>query len=57
MTKERAIELIRGRMEKYKHDHENRIGYTGDCDEWFEGVQRGLKDALEIVGMIDNNNR
>ena len=56
MTKERAMELIRERMQKYEHDHKNHIGYTGNCDDWFAGIQQGLKDALEIVGMIDGNN-
>lgn len=56
MTKERAMELIRDRMQKYEHDHKNHIGYTGNCDDWFAGIQQGLKDALEIVGMIDGNN-
>jgi len=56
MTKEECMNLIRKRIKKCESDCNNHVGYTGNCNDWFAGVSRGLKDALELVGMIDSNN-
>ena len=62
MTREECMSIIRKRIVKYENDRikdnerTNQSGYVSN-DSWYEGVKRGLKDALEIVGMIDKPNK
>ena len=57
MTKEECVALIKKRMSEYETDRAEKRGYTGNCDSWFDGIQRGLQDALEIMGMLDKDNK
>ena len=52
MTKEQVMNLLNKRIENAE---ENRKRYT-NCDEYYYGVIEGLKQAKEIVGMLDNEN-
>lgn len=62
MTKEECMSIIKTRIIKYENDRINnnertkQNGYVSN-DSWYEGVKRGLQDALEIVGMIDKPNK
>lgn len=62
MTREECMSIIRKRIIKYENDRiednerTNQSGYVNN-DSWYEGVKRGLQDALEIVGMIDKPNK
>lgn len=52
MTKEQVMNLLNKKIENAE---ENRKRYT-NCDEYYYGVIEGLKQAKEIVGMLDNEN-
>lgn len=61
MTKEECMKLIRSRIEKYENEaiserlRDERNYYVNQLDTWYSGLKRGLLEALEVVGMIDNN--
>lgn len=52
MTKDGVMNLLNKRIEIAE---ENRKRYT-NCDEYYYGVIEGLRQAKEIVGMLDNEN-
>ena len=62
MTKEECMKLIREKISKCEEEkikdsvRTHCRGYVSN-DSWYEGVKRGLQDALEIVGMIDKPNK
>ena len=63
MTKEECMTLIRKRISECETDRvkdnertATNKGYVSN-DSWYEGIKRGLQDALEIVGMIDKPNK
>lgn len=55
MTKNEAKALIRQKMKdaemNYKLSLEQRR--FEECS-WYSGIQRGLQDALQVIGMLDN---
>ena len=62
MTKEECMTLIRKKISKCEEEKTKdsiRTSYRGyiSNDSWYEGIKRGLQDALEIVGMIDKPNK
>jgi hypothetical protein len=62
MTKEECMELIRKRISKCEKEkmedfiRTNHSGFVSNTS-WYEGIKRGLQDALEIIGMIDKPNK
>ena len=55
MTKNEAIALIRQRMKDAKKNYDTALA-DSRFDEccWHGGVQRGLQDALQVIGMLGN---
>lgn len=55
MTKNEAVALIRQRMKDAKKNYDIALAYSR-FDEclFYNGVQRGLQDALQVIGMLDN---
>ena len=59
MTKNEAKALIRQKMKDAEKNYEIALANKryDDCS-WYHGVQRGLQDALQVIGMVDiENNR
>lgn len=65
MTKEECMELIRKRISKCEKEkmkemedfiRTKRSEFESNTS-WYEGIKRGLQDALEIIGMIDKPNK
>lgn len=52
MTKEQVMNLLNKKIENAE---ENRKRYN-NCDEYYYGVIEGLKQAKEVVGMLDKEN-
>lgn len=55
MTKNEAVALIRQRMKDAKKDYDIAIAnrrFDESC--WYVGIQKGLQDALQVIGMLDN---
>lgn len=50
MTKEKCIGLIKDRI---KQCDEDNLKWPGS-ESWYEGKKRGLLDALELIGMVNN---
>lgn len=44
------MELIKKRIKKCDEDN---LKWPGN-DSWYEGKKRGLLDALELIGMVNN---
>ena len=53
MTKDDIIVLINKRID----DAETQSKIFVGNDSYFAGIQEGLRQAREIVGMIDKNNK
>ena len=55
MTKNEAVALIRQKMKDAKKNYEIAL-VKREFDEcsWYNGIQRGLQDALQVIGMLDN---
>lgn len=55
MTKNEAIALIRQRMKDAKKNYDIALA-NRRFDEccWYNGIQRGLQDALQVIGMLGN---
>ena len=55
MTKNEATALIRQKMKDAEKNYEIALVKRkfNDCT-WYDGVQRGLQDALQVIGMLDN---
>ena len=55
MTKNEAAALIRQKMKDAKENYEIALEKRkfDECS-WYDGVQRGLQDALQVIGMLDN---
>ena len=55
MTKNEAAALIRQKMKDAEKNYEIALVERkfNDCT-WYDGIQRGLQDALQVIGMLDN---
>ena len=53
MTKDEIMALINKRIEDAKHEAKIFVGN----DSYFAGIQEGLRQAIEIVGMLDKKNK
>jgi hypothetical protein len=55
MTKNEIVALIRQKMKDAKLNCEIALAKR-EFDEysWYDGIQRGLQDALQVIGMLDN---
>lgn len=55
MTKNEAVALIRQKMKNAEKNYEIAL-VKREFDEcsWYNGIQRGLQDALQVIGMLDN---
>lgn len=55
MTKNEATALIRQKMKDAEKNYEIALVKRkfNDCT-WYDGIQRGLQDALQVIGMLDN---
>ena len=55
MTKNETLALIRQKMKDAKQNYEIALANRrfDDCS-WYNGIQRGLQDALQVIGMLDN---
>ena len=55
MTKNEVVALIRQKMKDAEKNYEIALANKrfDDCS-WYNGIQRGLQDALQIIGMLDN---
>lgn len=55
MTKNEAAALIRQKMKDAEKNYEIALVKRefNDCT-WYDGIQRGLQDALQVIGMLDN---
>lgn len=56
MEREKCVKLIKKRIKEHKEEREKHIGFTMNCDDWFDGLNKGLLEALEIVGMLNKTN-
>ena len=55
MTKNEAVALIRQKMKDAKNNYEIALANKSfDECSWYNGIQRGLQDALQVIGMLDN---
>jgi len=50
MTKEECMALLKRR----KKDMDEERALFKDSDSWYDGIQRGIDMALEIIGMLGN---
>ena len=55
MTKNEVKALIRKKMESAEKDYLESLvkGEFENCS-YYQGVKRGLQDALQVIGMLDN---
>ena len=55
MTKNEAAALIRQKMKDAEKNYEIALVKRkfNDCT-WYDGIQRRLQDALQVIGMLDN---
>ena len=55
MTKNEAAALIRQKMKDAEKNYEIALVKRkfNDCT-WYDGIQRGLQDALQVIGILDN---
>lgn len=53
MTKNEAVALIRQKMKDAKKNYDIALakGRLDECS-WYNGIQRGLQDALQVIGML-----
>ena len=50
MTRDKCIEIIKEIIKKCDEDN---LKWPGS-ESWYEGKKRGLLDALELIGMVNN---
>ena len=56
MTKNEVTALIRKKMETAKMDQlESLVERDFETCTYYRGVHRGLQDALQVIGMLDND--
>ena len=55
MTKNEAMALIRQKIKDAEKEYEIALANRRfhECS-WYNGIQRGLQDALQVIGMLDN---
>lgn len=55
MTKNEVVALIRQKMKDAEKNYEIALANRrfDECP-WYNGIQRGLQDALQVIGMLDN---
>lgn len=55
MTKNEVKALIRQKMKDAEKNYKISLAERrfDDCS-WYNGIQRGLQDALQVIGMLDN---
>ena len=55
MTKNEVVALIRQKMKDAKLNYEWSLDTKRyDDSSWYSGIYRGLQDALQVIGMLDN---
>ena len=55
MTKNEAMALIKQKMKDAKLNYEHALDTKRyDDSSWYNGIYRGLQDALQVIGMLDN---
>ena len=55
MNKNEAMALIRQKMKDAKLNYEWSLDTKRYNDSsWYNGIYRGLQDALQVIGMLDN---
>lgn len=55
MTKNEAVALIRQKMKDAEYEERVAISKKEfEVADWYNGKQRGLQDALQVIGMLDN---
>lgn len=55
MTKNEVVALIRQKMKDAKLNYEWSLDTKRyDDSSWYSGMYRGLQDALQVIGMLDN---
>ena len=55
MTKNEAVALIKQKMKEVKLNYKWSLDTKHyDDSSWYNGIYRGLQDALQIIGMLDN---
>jgi hypothetical protein len=55
MTKNEVVALIRQKMKNAEKNYEIALANKSfDECSWYNGIQRGLQDALQVIGMLDN---
>ena len=56
MTKNEAKALIRKKMESAEKDYlESLVKGEFDNCSYYQGIHRGLQDALQVIGMLDSD--
>lgn len=56
MTKNEVKALIRKKMESAEKDYlESLVRGEFDNCSYYQGVKRGLQDALQVIGMLDSD--
>ena len=55
MTKNEVVALIRQKMKDAEKNYKIALAERkfDECS-WYNGIQRGLQDALQVIGMLDN---
>ena len=55
MTKNEVVALIKQKMKDAEKNYEIALANKrfDECS-WYNGIQRGLQDTLQIIGMLDN---
>lgn len=57
MTKNEVVALIKQKMKDAKLKYEWSLDTKRyDDSSWYSGIYRGLQDALQVIGMLDNEN-
>ena len=55
MTKNEVVALIKQKMKDAKLKYEWSLDTKRyDDSSWYSGMYRGLHDALQVIGMLDN---
>lgn len=55
MTKNEVKALIRKKMDTAEKDYlEDLVKRDFDNCSYYQGVKRGLQDALQVIGMLDS---
>ena len=55
MTKNEAMALIKQKMKNAEKNYEIALANRRiNACSWYKGIRRGLQDALQVIGMLDN---